>query len=189
MIRLIAFLGNTGAEYANTRHNVGWMVADELPLARYASWMKKFRGEYAGEQRDGEKRHLLKPLTLMNRSGDSVLAAMQFFKLKPEELLVVHDELELELGALTLKRGGGLRSHNGLRSIAGVLSSKEFYRLQVGIGRPKRGDVFAYVLSAFSKDERIVLPMVLEKAASMIEGCLRDGVKDLKAFNKVRVFS
>ena len=149
---LVVGLGNPGREYAGNRHNVGWMVVDELARRHGASWREKFSGRLAELRIDGHKVALLKPETYMNDSGRSVAAARKFFKLEPDAILVVHDEVDLEPGRLQARIGGGFAGHNGLRSIASHLRTPEFMRLRVGVGRPERGDprpVADYVLSDF----------------------------------------
>ena len=149
---LIAGLGNPGARYERDRHNVGWMVVDELARRRDASFKSKFNGKI-GETRLGERRlALLKPETYMNESGRSISAAARFFKVASEDVLVVHDDVDLEVGRLQAREGGGLGGHNGLRSIAQALGTPEFLRLRIGVGRPGRGDprdVADYVLAPF----------------------------------------
>ena len=153
---LVAGLGNPGREYARNRHNVGFMVVDELARRHDGAWRSKFNGELAEVRIDGHRVALLKPQTFMNESGRSVKAAMQFFKLDPDAVLVVHDESDLEHGRLQARRGGGLAGHNGLRSIAQQLGTQEFLRLRVGVGRPGRGDrrpLADWVLTDFRPDE------------------------------------
>ena len=137
---LVAGLGNPGREYAGNRHNVGWMVVDELARHHDGAWKSKFNGRVAEIRIDGHKIALLKPETFMNGSGRAVRAAMQYFKLQPDAVLVVHDEGDLPLGRLQARVGGGLAGHNGLRSVAAHLGTPEFLRLRVGVGRPERGD-------------------------------------------------
>jgi peptidyl-tRNA hydrolase, PTH1 family len=137
---LVAGLGNPGREYAKNRHNVGWMVVDELARRHDGSWKSKFNGRVAEIRVDGHKLALLKPETFMNDSGRAVRAAMQYFKLEPDAVLVVHDEGDLPRGRLQARIGGGLAGHNGLRSVANHLATPEFLRLRVGVGRPERGD-------------------------------------------------
>jgi len=137
---LVAGLGNPGREYAGNRHNVGWMVVDELARRHDGAWKAKFNGRVAEIRIDGHKVALLKPETFMNDSGRPVRAAMQYFKLQPDAVLVVHDEGDLPLGRLQARVGGGLAGHNGLRSVAKHLGTPEFLRLRVGVGRPERGD-------------------------------------------------
>lgn len=180
MISLVAFLGNYGKQYSGNRHNVAWQFADSLPFSSSLSWQKKFRGQYASRQigtADGSRRlvHFVKPETFMNLSGESIGEACAFFKLKPENVLVVHDELELPLGTVSLKWSGGLGGHNGLRSTKTVLGTPDFWRLRFGIGRPEHPDVAAYVLSDFSSDERIALSLVWPQAAALLDGILQNG--------------
>jgi len=137
---LVAGLGNPGREYARNRHNVGWLVVDELARRHDGSWRAKFNGQLAEIRIDGHKVALLKPETFMNDSGRSVQAAVKFFKLDPDAVLVVHDEGDLELGRLQARIGGGAGGHNGVRSVIEHLGTPEFMRLRVGVGRPGRGD-------------------------------------------------
>jgi PTH1 family peptidyl-tRNA hydrolase len=149
---LVVGLGNPGREYARNRHNVGYMVVDELARRHDGAWKGKFSGQLADVRIDEHKVALLKPETYMNDSGRSVQAAARFFKLDPDAILVVHDEGDLEAGRLQVRRGGGLAGHNGLRSIASQLGTDDFLRLRVGVGRPGRGDRRAladYVLADF----------------------------------------
>src|SRR6266581_6996887 len=153
---LVVGLGNPGRAYAGNRHNVGWMVVDELARRHGGSWRSKFSGRLAEVRLDGHKLALLKPETYMNESGRSVGAAMRFFKLEPDAVLVIHDEGDLERGRLQLRLGGGLGGHNGLRSIASHLKTQDFLRLRVGVGRPERGDprpLADYVLSNFEPQD------------------------------------
>jgi PTH1 family peptidyl-tRNA hydrolase len=149
---LVVGLGNPGREYARNRHNVGWLVVDELARRHGGSWRGKFDGQLAEIRIDGHKVALLKPETYMNDSGKSVRAASAFFKTDPDSVLVVHDEGDLDTGRLQARLGGGLAGHNGLRSIAQHLGSPDFLRLRVGVGRPGRGDqrrLADYVLADF----------------------------------------
>jgi PTH1 family peptidyl-tRNA hydrolase len=153
---LVAGLGNPGREYARNRHNVGWLVVDELARRHDGSWRSKFNGRLAEIRIDGHKLALLKPETYMNESGRSVRSAMQFFKLQPDRVLVVHDEGDLELGRLQARLGGGLAGHNGLRSVAQQLGTNDFLRLRIGVGRPERGDrrpLADFVLDDFEPHE------------------------------------
>ncbi|HET6944859.1 MAG TPA: aminoacyl-tRNA hydrolase [Gaiellaceae bacterium] len=150
---LVVGLGNPGREYARNRHNVGWMVVDELARRHGGSWRSKFSGQLAEIRLEGHKVALLKPETYMNESGKSVGAATRFFKLDPDAVLVVHDEGDFDLGRLQLRLGGGTAGHNGLRSIAQHLRTPDFMRLRVGVGRPERGDprpLADFVLSDFA---------------------------------------
>lgn len=162
MVKLMAFLGNPTSQYAKTRHNIGWMVADNLFAA--ASWSSKFYGKVASH--DGTL--LLKPETFMNESGRSVRAAMDYYGLKVDELLVVHDDLELPFATLRLQQGGGLGGHKGLRSIVQHLSDDSFIRLRFGIGRPTRQSVSSWVLSRFDPIEEALLPHLYATAKTLL---------------------
>ena len=173
---LVAGLGNPGREYERTRHNVGWMVVDELARRRNGSFRSKFSGQLA-EVRDEDRRlALLKPETYMNVSGQSVGAAARFFKVAPGSLLVVHDDVDLDPGRLQIRVGGGLAGHNGLRSIASTLGTQDFLRLRIGVGRPGRGDrrpVADYVLSEFQPE--IDVDALVALAADAVEAIAREG--------------
>jgi peptidyl-tRNA hydrolase, PTH1 family len=175
---LVAGLGNPGREYAQNRHNVGWMVADELARRHGGSWRSKFNGQLAEIRIDGHKVALLKPETFMNDSGRPVQAAVKFYKLEPDAVLVVHDEGDFDLGRLQARLGGGLAGHNGLRSIARELGTPEFMRLRVGVGRPERGDprpLADFLLSDFRpEDERDAL---VRAAADAVETLDAEGLE------------
>jgi PTH1 family peptidyl-tRNA hydrolase len=175
---LIAGLGNPGRRYQRDRHNVGWMVVDELARRHGGSFRSKFSGRLS-ETRLGESRvALLEPETYMNESGRSISAAARFFKVPPEHVLVVHDDVDLDVGRLQARLGGGLAGHNGLRSIAQALGTPEFLRLRIGVGRPGRGDprdVADYVLSSFEADEDA--HAIVSRAADAVETLLADGLE------------
>ncbi len=177
---LVVGLGNPGKEYASHRHNVGFMVVDELasPVRADAS-RDKFSGVLAKGSSAGEDIALLKPMTFMNLSGDSVQPAAAFFKVPAANVLVIHDELDLPFGEVRLKVGGGHAGHNGLRSIIQRLGTQEFARVRVGIGRPPatfRGEVADFVLSPFDASERAELPDVLKRATEIVLDVLARGV-------------
>ena len=174
---LVVGLGNPGREYAANRHNVGWMVVDELARRHGASFRSKFSGQLAETRVDDARIALLKPETYMNESGRSVGAATRFFKVEPEALLVVHDEGDFDLGRLQARRGGGLAGHNGLRSIARQLGTQEFLRLRIGVGRPERGDprpLADYVLSDFEPHDDA--EAIVARGADAVETIVRDGL-------------
>lgn len=175
-IRAIVGLGNPGPRYAGTRHNVGFMVVDELARRGGAAWQSKFKGRYAKAWLAERELWLVEPETFMNLSGECVQPFAAFFRLAPEEILVVHDELDLAFGTLRLKRGGGHGGHNGLRSLVDRLGSRDFARLRVGIGRPDKGDVAGYVLAPFSSEERGWLQGMVDDAADAALGCVREGL-------------
>ena len=191
MIKLVAFLGNYGKEYEKTRHNVSWYFEDSLPFANKLSWQNKFKGEIASftpaelsqwacdtkicSKKDGSPVlvpeeapahiYFLKPLTYMNLSGDSIIEVANFYKIQPSEILVVHDELELAPGFVSLKWSGGLGGHNGLRSTKAVLGTPDFFRLRFGIGRPDNENISVadYVLSRFTPDQQEVMQTVFSQ--------------------------
>ena len=176
---LVVGLGNPGREYATTRHNVGFMVADELARRHGGSWRSKFSGEVADVRLDDARVALLKPQTYMNESGRSVAAAARFYKVDPVDLLAVHDEVDLDLGRLQARLGGGLAGHNGLRSVAAALRTPEFQRLRIGVGRPERGDprpVADWVLSPFEPE--VDVGGVVARAADAVETLVRDGLDE-----------
>jgi len=176
---LVAGLGNPGREYERTRHNIGWLVLDELARRHDGSFRGKFSGQLA-ETRLGDLRlALLKPETYMNVSGRSIGAARRFFKVDPADLLVVHDDVDLEPGRLQARFGGGLAGHNGLRSIAEALGTNDFLRLRVGVGRPGRGDrrsVADYVLGEFEPE--LDVDELIARAADTVETVARDGLEE-----------
>jgi PTH1 family peptidyl-tRNA hydrolase len=188
MIELAAFLGNPGREYERTRHNAGRLLVEHLPFYASLTWQKKYRGLYAAH----EGRHFLMPETFMNLSGESVFAAASFFKIKPEAILVVHDELELPLGTAALKFSGGLGGHNGLRSMKASFGTADFWRLRIGIGRPDSrrpgqgghagsGEgVLEWVLSDFSAAEMQNLEQALEAGAAALTEALAQGPETKK---------
>ena len=214
MIRLVAFLGNYGKKYEKTRHNAAWLFADSLPIFAGASWRTQFEGEYcvietprlselfckAGvlSSKDGsahpvsdnaaDKIYFLKPQTYMNNSGQSIIALAHYYKIKPEETLIVHDELELPAGMLSLKWSGGLGGHNGLRSAKAVFATADFWRLRFGIGRPLDGaDIADYVLSPFGQDDKALLDRAFSKASLLFAKLLLmpDPAKFLSDWKKV----
>jgi PTH1 family peptidyl-tRNA hydrolase len=175
---LVVGLGNPGREYERNRHNVGWMVVDELARRHGGSWRGKFSGKLSEIRLDDHKLGLLKPETYMNDSGRSVRAAMQFFKLDPDSVLVLHDEGDLDLGRLQARLGGGLAGHNGLRSVAQHLKTPEFLRLRIGVGRPGRGDprpLADFVLSDFEPEDDA--EALVARAADAVESLDTDGLE------------
>lgn len=167
MIRLIAGLGNPGPEYEHTRHNAGfWWVDEAARLLKVSLQME--RGHYGLVARanvNGQSVWLVEPQTFMNLSGKSVASLARFFKVTPEEVLVVHDELDLPPGEVKLKKGGGHAGHNGLRDIHAQLGSPDYWRLRVGIGHPgNRNEVANWVLKKPSPDDRIAIAQALDRS-------------------------
>jgi len=176
---LVVGLGNPGREHARDRHNVGWLVADELARRHDGTFKAKFSGQLADIRLDGLKLALLKPETYMNLSGSSLAAAARFFKLLTEQIAVVHDDVDLDHARIQVRLGGGLAGHNGLRSIKQALGSAEVLRVRVGVGRPGRGDrrpVADYVLSAFTPEDDA--ETLISRAADAVETLARDGLDE-----------
>jgi len=175
---LVAGLGNPGREHQRDRHNAGWMVVDDLARRLGGSFRTKFSGRLA-ETRIGESRvALLEPETYMNESGRSISAAARFFKVAAQNVLVVHDDVDLDVGRLQARLGGGLAGHNGLRSIAQALGTPEFLRLRIGVGRPERGDrrdIADYVLSPFEPEEDV--GAIVARAADAVETLVAEGLE------------
>ena len=176
---LIAGLGNPGAKYARDRHNVGWMVVDELARRSEGTFKSKFNGRLCETRVRGARVALLEPETYMNESGRSLSAAVRYFKVTPEKVLVVHDDVDLDVGRMQARLGGGLGGHNGLRSIAQSLGTPEFLRLRIGVGRPGRRDprgVADYVLAPFdAHDDR---EEMVARAADAVEAIVGDGLEE-----------
>lgn len=177
MIRLIVGLGNPGRQYEKTRHNAGFLFVDHLALdcGSVFTHASRFFGDVAECKIGDERLLLLKPATFMNRSGQAVAAMLKYYKFQPEQLLVVHDELDFEPGVVKLKKGGGHAGHNGLRDIIAHLGTKDFYRLRLGIGRPSTGKAVAdFVLSTPSRHELELLDAAikagLEGVSQMVAG-------------------
>lgn len=175
---LILGLGNPGDQYAGTRHNAGFMVVDLLAGRAEGKFKShKSRTEVVETRVAGERAVLAKPRSFMNESGGPAASVREFFKTPLGRLVVVHDELDLDFGALRLKQGGGDNGHNGLKSLRRSLGSGEFFRVRVGVGRPPgRQDPAAFVLRDYSAAERKELPVQLERAADAIELLIRDGL-------------
>jgi peptidyl-tRNA hydrolase, PTH1 family len=176
---LVAGLGNPGPRHERDRHNTGWMVIDEIARRRDASFKSKFNGKIGETRLDDSRVALLKPETYMNESGRSIAAAARFYKVAVEDVLVVHDDVDLEVGRLQARAGGGLAGHNGLRSIAKALGTPEFLRLRIGVGRPGRGDqrgVADYVLSPFELHED--REAIVARAADALEVVVLEGLEE-----------
>ena len=174
---LVVGLGNPGREHVHDRHNVGWMVVDELARRHDGSFRSKFSGRLAELRLDDLRLALLKPETYMNDSGRSLSAAARFFKVPVGDIAVVHDDVDLEHGRLQARLGGGLAGHNGLRSIASGLGSQDFLRLRIGVGRPGRGDrrgVADYVLSPFEAADDV--DGLVARSADAVETLAREGL-------------
>jgi peptidyl-tRNA hydrolase, PTH1 family len=175
---LVAGLGNPGPEYAGTRHNAGHMVVDLLAERMGARFKAhRSRNEIAEGRLAGVPVTLAKPRTYMNLSGGPVAALSAFYKIPPERIVVVHDELDIPFGSVRIKVGGGDNGHNGLRSVTKALGTNEYVRVRCGIGRPPgRMDAATYVLRDFSAAERKELPLLIDRCADAVETVLSKGV-------------
>jgi PTH1 family peptidyl-tRNA hydrolase len=222
MVDLVVFLGNPGRQYALNRHNIGWLFAEALPFYSGLSWQKKYKGLFAqagagsigssppGPAEGGDspqeppdisrKLYFLRPETFMNASGEAAAAAAGFYKLKAPSILVVHDELELPLGAASLKFSGGLGGHNGLRSMRACLDSPDFWRLRFGIGRPdgrlpgqggppgSGKGIIDWVLSDFSPGETAALDEIFARTVpAFVQALLRGPETLLPEWGKKRL--
>ena len=175
-IRLVVGLGNPGSQYEATRHNVGFWFVDGLAARNAAQFRveSKFHGMLARIHLAGADLRLLKPTTFMNRSGQSIVAASQYFAIQPQNILVVHDELDLPVGTLRLKQGGGHGGHNGLRDTMQALGGRDFWRLRIGIDHPgDRNQVVSYVLSRASKDDETTILDGLSDAEAVMDDLVR----------------
>jgi PTH1 family peptidyl-tRNA hydrolase len=188
-VKLLAGLGNPGKDYERTRHNVGWMVLDEVARAAGVSVdRKKFNAEIGEGSVDGVKTLFVRPLTFMNLSGEAVGAAARFYKVPVEDVVVIHDDLDLEFGRVQVKVGGGHAGNNGIRSCIAHLGP-DFVRIRVGIGKPGgRKDVVGHVLGGFDKREAEELPFLLGRAADAARCVLANGaLKCMNEFNRREV--
>ena len=186
-MHLVVGLGNPGADYAKTRHNAGFLLAEKLAAQWQAGWNheRKFAARMAKAGHGGKKVLLCEPQTFMNLSGEAVAAVQQFYQLPLADILVVVDDADLPLGEIRLRPGGGSGGHHGLESVAQHLGSKAYARLRIGIGRKNEArQITGHVLGKFDADENAVLEMVLERAASQVECWLTAGLqKAMSQFN------
>ena len=184
-IQLIVGLGNPGAEYERTRHNAGFWWVDAIAEAKRAAWKKetKFSGWTTKVAEGGLDFVLLKPATYMNESGRSVGKYLQFYKLEPGAMLVVHDELDLPPGTVKLKRGGGTGGHNGLEDLAEVLGTKDFWRLRIGIGHPGNKDLVPdYVLKKARRDEQVLIDPAFDRSLGLLPWLAKGRMQDAMAW-------
>lgn len=188
MTWVVVGLGNPGPTYAGTRHNVGYLVGDVLAEragSRFKTHTSRLADVVEGRLA-GERAIIGRARSYMNESGGGVKALLSYYDVEPENLVVVHDELDIDFGALRIKRGGGDNGHNGLRSIRQSLGSGEFYRVRAGIGRPPgRQSVHDFVLKAWSSTERKEVPVLVEEAADAVESLLTRGLEATQStFNR-----
>ncbi|MBQ5860388.1 MAG: aminoacyl-tRNA hydrolase [Selenomonadales bacterium] len=186
-MKMIVGLGNPGAEYDNTRHNVGFLVVDELARREnILTWQKKMSAEIGEYRAYGEKVLLVKPQTYMNLSGEAVGQIARFYKIDAQDIIVISDDMDLPLGRLRLKNRGSSGGHRGIESILCHLDKADFVRVRVGIGRPPQGwTVNNYVLSRFYGEEAETWNGVCKRTADSIQSILADGLtKAMNTFNQ-----
>lgn len=186
MMYLIVGLGNPDRQYEGTRHNVGFEVIDRLADRLFVSVEeKKFRGYYGKGIIGGQKVILLKPQTYMNLSGESVRAAADFYKIQPEHIIVVYDDVSLDVGQLRIRTKGSAGGHNGIKNIIAHLGTQEFPRVKVGVGaKPPRMDLADYVLSRFSKEDQAKMEDAFKEAAEAVETLITEGAdRAMNRFN------
>jgi PTH1 family peptidyl-tRNA hydrolase len=184
---LVVGLGNPGSQYQGNRHNLGFMVVDEIARRCKAGPPRaKFGAELCEGELGGERALLCKPMEFMNVSGQAVARVAQFWKVTPQTTVVVHDELDLPFGRLRLGAGGGAGGHNGLRSLIADWGTADFNRVRAGVGRPPGGrDPAAYLLSDFSKSEEADLPALIAESADAVEALIKSGLTPaMNKFNK-----
>jgi len=188
-MKLIVGLGNPGKKYENTRHNLGFMLLDELARQEGFSFADstKFQGIFAQTPHPEQKKiFYLKPQTYMNLSGESVAPLATFYKIAPEDILVIHDDLDLPLGTARLARSGSAGGHNGIKSIISCLGTKDFHRLKLGIGRPKhvKQEVVDHVLERFSKEDKLTVDEVIAHCLKLVPNYITNGIdKAMNGFN------
>lgn len=177
-MRLVVGLGNPGKKYQLSRHNFGFLVIEHLArIHKVRFFLPRFKGRTARISIDGERIMLLKPWTYMNLSGQSVALAVRALKINPEQLIVIHDDLDLELGQIKLGFSLSSAGHKGLESIIEHLGTKDFYRVRLGIGKPKdKEEVVEYVLDRFSEEEMIKLEEVVKQAGHAVEVLVKQGL-------------
>ncbi|MBI5071704.1 aminoacyl-tRNA hydrolase [Candidatus Falkowbacteria bacterium] len=188
-MKIIIGLGNPGEKYENTRHNIGFAVVSsfKFQVSSFPDWKinKKFNSEISEGKINGEKIILLKPHTFMNNSGQAVAVATNFYKVKPADILIIHDDIDLPLGKMRVKKDGSSGGHRGIESIITALGTNNFPRLKIGVGpkeRPKNFDAANFVLKKFGKGEEKTLNLIIKKATEAVAVILSDGVQE--AMNK-----
>jgi PTH1 family peptidyl-tRNA hydrolase len=182
-IRLIAGLGNPGPEYATTRHNIGFMVVDQVAAQFGSTWERSTKWDASWAKCDPAL--LVKPMSFMNRSGYPLFAIAQFYKIEPQEILVVLDDLALPLGRLRLRARGGSGGHNGLESIIMQFGTEEIARMRIGIGEAPREGSVDYVLSRFFEEEKPVVRSTIDRAVEAVKCAIDNGlVSAMNTFNK-----
>ena len=188
--QLIVGLGNPEAKYERTRHNIGFEAVDILAKSWQVSWQenRRFQGFFTeSRQKNGEKLYLLKPLTYMNRSGQAVRAVKDWYKLSPQSVLVIYDDMDLPVGKIRMRLSGSAGGHNGMKSIISHLGTQNFPRLRVGIGKSNHSqDTISHVLGKFSPTESLVMQEVLQLVVDAVEMSLKQGVEKAMSIYNAR---
>lgn len=185
MVKIIAGLGNPGAKYDGTRHNIGFDVVDNLAERLNAEFIEKFDGLLAEVRYNSEKLYLLKPQTFMNLSGKSVAGLANFYKIDVSDIFIIHDEMNIPFNTLKIRHNGSAGGHNGLKSIIECLGSDKFPRLKMGIGRDASKDVVAYVLGRYKAEELSLFDDFINKGADACIEVLNNGLnKAMTIYNK-----
>lgn len=186
-MKLIVGLGNIGREYENTRHNIGFMVVDELARRKNASFGKEDRSATCAEFRDGEKILLIKPTTYMNLSGFAVSAYANFYHIDPEDIAVIQDDMDMPVGQLRIRRKGSAGGHNGIKHITEQLGTDQFPRFKIGIGHPDRNNraVINHVLRPFQGEEKAAIDEAVKEMADALESWIKEGIEEcMQKYNK-----
>ncbi|MGB3536404.1 MAG: aminoacyl-tRNA hydrolase [Microcoleaceae cyanobacterium] len=193
--QLIVGLGNPERKYDQTRHNIGFAAIDALSKTEFIplSEHRKFQAEYGEGTFNAQKLRLLKPLTYMNRSGQSIRAVVDWYKLNPQSVLVIYDDMDLPVGRIRLRHSGSAGGHNGMKSTIAHLGTQNFPRLRIGIGKPQQPnsvanrETISHVLGKFSPDETQVMEKVLKLMVEAVESCLKQGIdKTMSLYNSSR---
>lgn len=181
---LIVGLGNPGDKYVRTRHNMGFLVADRLAGEYSAAFSKGFRGEYAEFFLNGGKHYILKPHTYMNLSGESVQLLASYFKIETEDIIAIHDDMDIEYGRMKIRKGGNDGGHKGIRSMIQMLGDKSFTRMKMGIGKDGQKDTIGHVLGKFSPEEAEKLDEFIDIGVKAVVCCINEGVRAaMNSFN------
>jgi PTH1 family peptidyl-tRNA hydrolase len=186
-VKVVLGLGNPGKKYVQTRHNLGFLVLEQIAAENRVAVKRKKLGSLIGEWRTSAEQVLLvKPQTFMNRSGEAVSDLLLHFPFTVADLIVIHDDLDLPFGRIRIRRGGGAGGHRGVMSIMETLGEEDFFRVRVGIGRPPAGvDPTDYVLEPFSPEERLTLEQVVSRAANAVDCLLKEGPqRAMEKFNR-----
>jgi len=180
-MKLIIGLGNPGKKYETTWHNLGFLAVDALAASKPEMFLKckqsaKFKAEVCEGSELEEKIILAKPRTFMNKSGQAVKAIMSFYKIKPLDLWVIHDDIDLPLGKIRIRKGGSAGGHHGMESIISSIGTNDFMRIRVGIGRPIHGDITGYVLGRFTNEEKEPISQAISTATKALESAVKTGI-------------